>query len=63
MAYHECGCRCKEKVYIPEEFGIGLIELQKKYEKDFITVYNIFKVGHLDKIIKTIEEVNNQNAN
>ena len=60
MAYHECSCKCGEKVYIPEEFGIELLNLQRKHERDFITVYAIFKVGHLDKIIKSIGEIKNE---
>lgn len=56
-----CSCGCGKKLLIPEQFSEGILELQKKYEVDFIFCSLYFVVGHLDKIAGSIEKVESDN--
>ena len=57
----QCSCGCGEILTIPEPFCQGILELQVKHEYDFIFCSLYFKVGHLDKIKKSITKVEKDN--
>lgn len=50
-----CACGCGKFIIAPEEFFNGILNLQRRFEKDFVTCYIFFKEGHINNSVSGIK--------